>query len=69
MYLDPDYFEGDIILTPEERQNIYKPSTTFGASKRKWPGQQIAYDFAPDIGTCIQNYETIIKVLKLYKIF
>jgi len=49
IYLSPEYFEGDIIATPEERANFYKQNNQYGASKKRWPTHEIAYELAPEL--------------------
>ena len=39
------------MLTPEERENIYKDLNQFGASKLRWPTTVIPYTFAEDLST------------------
>ncbi|XP_057316011.1 hatching enzyme 1.2-like isoform X2 [Hydractinia symbiolongicarpus] len=43
------YFEGDIILTPYERENIYK-SNRFASTKSRWPTNVIPFDIHPSFG-------------------
>ena len=37
------------MLTPEEREHIYKDVNQFGASKLRWPTTVIPYTFADDL--------------------
>ncbi|XP_057316292.1 hatching enzyme 1.2-like [Hydractinia symbiolongicarpus] len=64
--LNPNYFEGDIILSPEERRNIYKPNNKFGASKKKWPSKTIVYEFAADIEKEIGAKQAIYAAINEY---
>ena len=50
LHLDPNLFEGDMIVTPEEKEEIIHGRRTYGSTKRRWPGHVIAYDFGPELG-------------------
>ena len=54
---DPNLFEGDMILTPEQRGNIEMGLDVFKTDRqgaairgRLWPGGVVAYDISPALG-------------------
>lgn len=56
---DPSLFEGDMLLTPEERRSaelgldVDKPNSLKRGSARShlWPNGVVIYDIQPDLGT------------------
>lgn len=51
IFLVPGMYQGDILLTPEQREKLNRDPNSFGSIVgRRWPGGKIAYQIASNLG-------------------
>ncbi|XP_057291343.1 zinc metalloproteinase nas-15-like [Hydractinia symbiolongicarpus] len=52
----PGMYQGDILLTPEQREKLNRDPNSFGSIVgRRWPGGKIAYQIASNLGSRARN--------------
>lgn len=63
---DPNLFQGDIVLSPEEAEQAKNGKLTFGSvTRRLWP-KTIAYDWDSNIGRSRKARDAIMAAIKDY---